>query len=220
MNLKKTFRALTKNNDFRVQYDEATAHLKLTKNVESHLQNIDLDRPILIVCIGTDRSTGDSLGPLIGKQLSKFTHSPYTLFGTIDEPVHAVNLAQTLESIQSEFTHPFIIAIDACLGKRESVGSITIAEGPIKPGAGVKKELPEVGDIHIKGIVNVSGYMEYFVLQNTRLSLVMKMSEVIASSLHTALMNHFRKYPTKKIKINNEEHTPHPLWHAPPKVIE
>ena len=47
----------------------------------------------------------------------------------------------------------------------------------------MQKELPEVGDIHINGIVNVSGFMEYFVLQNTRLHLVMSMANTLSESL-------------------------------------
>ena len=47
----------------------------------------------------------------------------------------------------------------------------------------MQKSLPEVGDVHINGIVNVSGFMEYFVLQNTRLNLVMSMSNVLAEGL-------------------------------------
>ncbi len=93
------------------------------------------------------------------------------------------NLQQTLNSIKENYSNPFIIAIDAGLGKSSSVGSISINDGPLKPGSGVNKDLPEVGDIHITGLVNVSGYMEYFVLQSTRLSLVVKMSKIIAYSL-------------------------------------
>jgi putative sporulation protein YyaC len=59
----------------------------------------------------------------------------------------------------------------------------------VRPGAGVNKELPPVGDIHMTGIVNVGGFMEYFVLQNTRLNLVVKMSEIIAQSLLKAVHN-------------------------------
>jgi putative sporulation protein YyaC len=70
-----------------------------------------------------------------------------------------------------------------------SVGCIQLGPGPVRPGAGVNKDLPPVGDIHITGIVNVGGFMEYFVLQNTRLSLVMKMSEIIAQSLKRAISN-------------------------------
>ncbi|MGB4312546.1 MAG: DUF1256 domain-containing protein [Natronincolaceae bacterium] len=42
---------------------------------------------------------------------------------------------------------------------------------------------PAVGDISITGIVNLSGYMEYLVLQNTRLSLVMKMADTLVQSI-------------------------------------
>ncbi|MCL6574238.1 MAG: DUF1256 domain-containing protein, partial [Bacillus sp. (in: Bacteria)] len=46
------------------------------------------------------------------------------------------------------------------------------------------KDLPAVGDIHITGIVNVSGFMEFFVLQNTRLNLVMNMAKTIANGIY------------------------------------
>ena len=51
-----------------------------------------------------------------------------------------------------------------------------------------------MGDIHITGIVNVSGYMEFFVLQNTRLNLVMKMAKKIAAGIIEA----DRTYADKK----------------------
>ncbi|QWU16289.1 putative sporulation protein YyaC [Paenibacillus sophorae] len=142
---------------------------------------------IVVVCIGTDRSTGDALGPLVGTALARF-HSPlFSLYGTLDNPVHAVNLEETLNLIRERHDKPYIIGIDACLGHSTSVGSIQVVEGPLRPGAGVNKQLPPVGDIHLTGIVNVGGFMEYFVLQNTRLSLVMKLSEIIASSLFSAM---------------------------------
>ncbi|MBO0518398.1 spore protease YyaC, partial [Streptomyces beijiangensis] len=68
-------------------------------------------------------------------------------------------------------------------GRTKSVGYFKIGKGPLKPGAGVQKSLPEVGHVHINGIVNVSGFMEYFVLQNTRLNLVMSMANVLADGL-------------------------------------
>jgi putative sporulation protein YyaC len=72
----------------------------------------------------------------------------------------------------------------------KNVGVIQVLDGPVKPGAGVNKELPAVGDIHITGIVNVSGFMEFFVLQNTRLNLVMKMAKTIANGIYQASILH------------------------------
>ncbi len=94
-----------------------------------------------------------------------------------------MNMKDKINDIHKLHKNPFVIAVDACLGRVKSVGSFQIGDGPLKPGAGVQKDLPEVGDLHINGIVNVSGFMEYFVLQNTRLNLVMNMANVLAEGL-------------------------------------
>lgn len=146
-------------------------------------------RAIVIVCIGTDRSTGDALGPIIGSELRQKPFSPFHIYGTLDAPVHAVNLEKHLATIEARHSRPFVIGIDASLGKHGNVGLISVDEGPLRPGAGVKKQLPSVGEAHITGVVNVSGSMEYFVLQNTRLNLVMQMADVIADSLYIACLN-------------------------------
>ncbi len=113
-----------------------------------------------------------------------------------------MNLSETLTTINQHFNNPYIIAVDACLGQLTSVGCIQIGQGPVKPGAGVNKELPPVGNMHITGIVNVGGFMEYFVLQNTRLSLVMNMSDIIAKSFYTALTSKLRWKPTPLVRID------------------
>lgn len=171
----------------KVSYTDSTVHTQLTERMVQQLSAVSSDREIIIVCVGTDRSTGDALGPLVGTSLSKYRNPGFRLYGTLDEPVHAVNLQDTLNHIQSSSSKPYIVGIDACLGQVSSVGVIQVGSGPVKPGAGVNKELPPVGDMHVTGIVNVGGFMEYFVLQNTRLSIVMKMSDIIANSLYYAI---------------------------------
>ncbi|MCM3597253.1 spore protease YyaC [Metabacillus idriensis] len=144
---------------------------------------LSVRKPIIVLCIGTDRSTGDCLGPLVGTKLIDAGLKHFHVYGTLEHPVHAVNLEETIQKIERTFENPYILAIDACLGRLKSVGTFQVGAGPIKPGAGVNKVLPEVGDIHINGIVNVSGFMEFFVLQNTRLHLVMTMASIIAKSI-------------------------------------
>ncbi|CDQ37864.1 MULTISPECIES: spore protease YyaC [Virgibacillus] len=137
----------------------------------------------VVVFIGTDRSTGDSLGPLAGTLLAEKKPKHITVYGTLEEPVHATNLTEYIDYIETHHSNPFIIAVDACLGKHSSVGLLITGTGPIKPGAALNKPLPAIGDMHITGVVNVSGFMEYSVLQNTRLSLVMAMAQQISSLL-------------------------------------
>jgi putative sporulation protein YyaC len=171
----------------KISHDDPEIYSAIIHRLLFHFSHTRPGTDIVVVCIGTDRSTGDSLGPLVGTALSRF-HSPlFHIFGTLEEPVHAVNLEETLAIINQKFANPFIIGIDACLGHSTSVGCIQVIDGPLRPGAGVNKQLPPVGDIHLTGIVNVGGFMEYFVLQNTRLSLVMRLSDIIANTLYSAL---------------------------------
>ncbi len=147
---------------------------------------------LVIVCIGTDRATGDSLGPLVGYKLKDMNYDQVALYGTLEEPVHAKNLEQTIQNIMKEHPSALIVAIDACLGACQNVGYLTLGEGAIKPGAGVKKELPPVGHIHITGIVNFSSLMNMVILQNTRLSLVMKMADTISSGIKYCLWRYYQ----------------------------
>ncbi|MNM48973.1 hypothetical protein D3C76_277520 [compost metagenome] len=171
----------------KIPHTEPGIHSAIIHRLLLHFGQVTPGQDMVIVCIGTDRSTGDCLGPLVGSALAKYHSSHFHLYGTLEEPVHAMNLKETLDQIHSRFVDPYIISIDACLGQTSSVGSIQVVQGPLRPGAGVNKELPPVGDIHLTGIVNVGGFMEYFVLQNTRLSLVMRLSEIISNCLYTAI---------------------------------
>jgi len=172
----------------RVSFDESDASAQLECILDQSMAHVGC-RQVLVVCVGTDRSTGDAFGPIVGSKLLSYPALPgIDVIGTLDEPVHAVNLGSTLENIKKSYREPpFIIAIDACLGKFDHVGHITVEHGPLQPGAGVKKALPAFGDLTLTGIVNVSGFMEYFVLQNTRLSIVIKMSDVVVQALRASL---------------------------------
>lgn len=173
------------NNKIQIHCEEPMATNYFSRELAELFRyyKISRNQPIVLLCIGTDRSTGDCLGPLVGAKISSFQQSYYHIYGTLDQPVHANNLSDKIKEIQDSFNNPFIIAIDACLGDLEKVGYITLGHGSLQPGAGVNKKLPPVGHIHITGIVNVGGFMEYLVLQNTRLNLVMRIANIMAEGL-------------------------------------
>lgn len=141
-------------------------------------------RPIVFLCIGSDRATGDCLGPIIGYKLSNQPFFKHIIYGTLKNPVHAKNLEETIRSIYDTYKDPCIIAIDASLGKSNHVGYITVGEGSLKPGAGVDKDLPHVGDIFITGIVNFSGMLDQMLLQTTRLNVVMDLADFICLGIN------------------------------------
>lgn len=161
---------------------------------------------MIYLCIGSDRSTGDSLGPLVGHQLCRAIPgmslaervccvvperlrsvgaelAEVTVMGTLREPVHAINLRKTMETIRRCYRDSLVVAVDASVGSERSVGGITLGIGSISPGMGVRKKLDEVGDIYITGVVHGGAYPEPEILQSTRLSLVMEMAECICSGI-------------------------------------
>lgn len=145
-------------------------------------------RPLIFLCIGTDRSTGDSLGPLVGYKLKFFSRKGIVIYGNLENPIHAKNLSDTLTTIHSNYKNPFIIAIDASLGTLQNIGKIFLDYRPLNPGAALNKDLPSVGDISITGVVNLSGALEFMVLQNTRLNIVMQMADVISQGIYHCMV--------------------------------
>lgn len=167
----------------KIHIEDLMASSKFASDLSLRLKKHSYDNPRVLLCIGTDRSTGDCLGPLVGSKIDLLKQEFFEVYGTLDNPVHASNLKDTIEKIYCKYKNPLIIAVDACLGRIENVGCINLGDGSLSPGAGVNKNLPPVGQIHITGIVNVGGFMEYIVLQNTRLNLVMRLADVIANGL-------------------------------------
>ena len=140
-------------------------------------------RQVVFLCIGTDRSTGDSLGPLIGSRLEAEEIGGAVVIGTLEHPVHAVNLDRTLEHIEEHYPNAIIIAVDAAVGRWDHVGLATLEKGPLRPGLGVRKELAAVGDISITGIVGGAGSGDPLFLQSIRLSMVMHLADCISRSI-------------------------------------
>lgn len=171
----------------RLHFEQPGAGVLLGEALAEVLQRLGVpQRPLVYLCIGTDRSTGDALGPLVGTRLALELQGEADVWGTLREPVHASNLHETLQRLRVHRPQAIVVAVDACLGRLESVGTIAVGVGALVPGAGVNKSLPEVGAAFVTGTVNVGGFMEYFVLQNTRLHLVVRMAEVVARGLATA----------------------------------
>lgn len=166
--------------------DKLSAYHLSTKLCELINKKCGPRTTLVVLCIGTDRVTGDSLGPLIGYKLSRKFLPLYTVYGTLDTPVHALNLAETVDKIKEKHPDNCIIAIDASLGSRDHLGFVTLKNGSIQPGAGVRKTLTTVGDISITGIVNACGVLDHVALQTTRLSTVMALADCISLGLQLA----------------------------------
>lgn len=168
-------------------YDDPLCFHNIHQAVYQHLLAgaADRHREPVYLCIGTDRATGDCLGPLVGSRLSSLLPAAM-VYGTLEKPAHAMNLAETLDVVARAAPQAIIVAIDACLGHVDRIGFINVKKGRLQPGTALQKELPPVGDFHVSGVVNVGGLLDHLVLQNTRLYVVYRMAEIIAAGLAAA----------------------------------
>ncbi|WP_425516846.1 spore protease YyaC [Miltoncostaea oceani] len=143
---------------------------------------------VLIACIGTDRSTGDSLGPITGDLLDRSAPAGVTVVGSIEDPLHALNLEGRLTASLATFkARPLVIAVDAALGDLRHTGGLFLTEGPLVPGSTVGKGLPGIGDISLSGVVGPLDEEPMLTLSSIRLHLVVQMARRIDSALRGAL---------------------------------
>ncbi|GAA0728185.1 spore protease YyaC [Clostridium malenominatum] len=173
-------------NIIRAHYKDQACFYKIGNFICNYV-----DVNTVIVCIGTDRCIGDSLGPLVGTFLTE-KNFPLPIYGTISDPIHALNIDRKLTEIKYAHPNAKIIAIDACLGHENNIGEIHARDCPIQPGKGVGKKLPPVGESSIIAIVDSS---ENNIFSNTRIRLdfIFKLANAITQAL-------FLGYESKKAK--------------------
>jgi putative sporulation protein YyaC len=177
---------------------EGTEFNDFVNNLKEVLSNTT--KEIVFLCVGTDRSTGDSLGPVVGTMLIE-NNLPYPVYGTLEKPVHALNIKKILKEINQTHNDPFILGIDACLGDERQIGFIFFKEGSLIPGIAVNKKLPHVGEYHMKAVVNyLDALSPAQSLNNTRLFTVMTIAEVMTKMITSAVE---REAPSSKRPVEN-----------------
>ena len=137
---------------------------------------------LILLCVGTDKITGDCLGPLVGTKLTE-NHYLHPLYGTLKNPVHAVNLPSVLSKLRSIYPAPFFLVIDAAVGPAEKIGYVSLACSPLSPGKGIRRNLPPIGNISVTGIVGEAGQHSELELPYTRLYLVNQLADYICAGI-------------------------------------
>ena len=159
------------------------------KGIKSGLSAVYKTKQPVIVCIGSDLAIGDSLGPLLGTFLQEKLQGKAYVYGTLTSPVTAKEAGIVSNTIKQLHPSSKILAIDAGVGDKSDVGLVKVIDYGIKPGLGVNKKLPTIGDASIIGIVAEKQDALNNIFSATRLSLIYKMSSVIATAITSFLEN-------------------------------
>ena len=129
----------------RVQYRPGDNRFK--NDVVKKLRNI-IDENTIIVCIGSTKVYGDSVGPKVGTLLTQL-NLDIPVFGTTNNPIHSCNFNEKTKAILDKYPNSNIIAIDAASSESSDVGSVYFREGSVKPGSGLDKKIGSIGNYSI-----------------------------------------------------------------------
>lgn len=150
---------------------------------------------IVFVFIGTDCNMGDSLGPLCG-EMSDIRAVNKFFYGSLSQTITAKDVPFLSKYIQKAHPSSFIVAVDAALGTKNDIGKIKIADKGIKPGLGVNKVLPIVGNASIIGVVGEK-------TDRNGMTTVMRLSDIFRMSrtISAAIGKFIALSEDKKLKI-------------------
>lgn len=151
---------------------------------------------IAILCIGTDKMTGDSFGPLVGtmliKMLEDYNIYNVNIYGNLERNLNYINIEDELIRVKNENKNACIIVVDAALSQKENIGKIILTNKNVSLGQGLKKEKLEIGNIGIKAVVGKDYKIPKYnfkVLQNISLNVVMKLADIVANGIFETIKN-------------------------------
>ncbi|MDN3015402.1 spore protease YyaC [Paenibacillus sp. BSR1-1] len=149
---------------------------------------------IYVVGIGSNRISGDSLGPFVGTLLSNLFPGHLTVLGNLQSPMDAKTLIPALTRLSLP-ENSFVVAIDSVLGSVGIVNSIVVREGALLPGEGLGIPLPPIGDCSVMGVVLENDPSMESSLFITNLHLIYTMAVNIAKGISLAVRQYFN-YPS------------------------
>lgn len=136
-----------------------------------------------IICIGSDLSVGDSLGPVTGTKLKEKLGGSCYVYGTLAKPITAHEVKYMNDFLRETHPQSPIIAVDAAVGIAGDVGLIKLSGRGLMPGSGANKKLSKVGDVSVMGIVAEKSVFNYSLFSATRLNIIYKMAEIISEGI-------------------------------------
>ena len=91
-------------NRIRSSRGDAMQELKIVQDLKKQLEWFNINKQfstILILCIGTNKVVGDSIGPMVGESLLKLLKYKQNvkIYGSMKEPLSFANTKQVLKEI-------------------------------------------------------------------------------------------------------------------------
>lgn len=141
----------------------------------------------VILCIGTPKIVGDSLGPRVGDLLVRDYGVNAYVYGKTAFPVTGVNCKAYFAHIRTHHPDSLVIAVDACVGAESEVGKIKYSLDGLRAGSALGKLLGSFGDIGFLGVVAAKGEDNLRSLSSVNEGAVQALSEKIAKKIQNLI---------------------------------
>ena len=158
--------------------------------LKEKVQGLEISK-LIFLCIGTDRITGDSFGPLVGYKLKNlfYGNEKIEVIGDLENIVSLSNIKTITDYIKNTYENPFLIAIDAAVSNKITIGRIIVSNTKMNVGGSLKRRI-YVGDISIKGIVSKDlreRGNNFKLLQNVPLNIIMNMADTVVQGIYDVI---------------------------------
>ncbi len=155
--------------------------------LKTKIVNLEISK-LIFLCIGTDRITGDSFGPLVGYKLKNlfYGNENIQVVGDLENTINLSNIEKIIENIYSKYEIPFLIAIDAAISNKTEIGRIVVSNSKMNIAGSFTNRKILVGDISIKGVVSKDLKnlgCNFRLLRKVPLSLIMNMADCVAQGI-------------------------------------
>lgn len=108
---------------------------------------------LLFLCIGSEKISGDCIGPIVGTLLKEKYRIPYPVLGTEDNSVNGANIRAYRDNIKKYFPDYKIIAVDSAVGDDKDLWTLKIREGGVRAGGALNPSVEYYGEVGILAVV-------------------------------------------------------------------
>lgn len=145
---------------------------------------------LTFICVGTDRVSGDSIGPIVGSNLIKYIEENniknINVIGNLKDNFNNANISKLNNK-------DITIVIDSAISNTYDVGDIVIDEKNIKIREALDDSKEINSNINIKCIVGRNfkdSAANFLMLQNVKLGIVLNIAEELSNNLYDVIENY------------------------------
>lgn len=143
------------------------------------------NKPVLFLCVGSNKIVCDSLGALVGELLQKYYKINEVVIGNMTHPIIYKNLNKTLNYITSKYYNYCIIVIDASIGSLENLYTVKLNNFGLQIAYPLNKKL--IGSISISSVTYIKGLNNLILTPTEQQRNIFSVANSIAHSIKMAL---------------------------------